>query len=1101
MAVRTISDAGGNWNDTAAWVEGAVPTNADDVVATATSGNLTLNVNGYCRSIDFTGYTGTFNMSGYDLGIGNLSDQPASKLLLKLVTGMTLTINSSSSFSFRSDLTGNKITTAGKSMPLTYFGAVDTTSGEYLLQDNYTTVYTIQLNSGTIDANDYDVTCNNFIGYLSGLPVVRGIKMGSGTWTLTGNNMIVWDCSTTTNLTFNCETSTIVVSDTGSNYKILNFGSGLTIYNLSITAGGTGYVGLATGTGSGSVTFNNLTINAPKEVRFYYSTTYTINGTFSATGSSGNIITLKSSSDGSYYTLSKSSGSVVCDYLDIKDSHVGGGATWTPGIHSFDAGGNSGWFSGNLSLQVAANADDIRGDSESEANLDDERIAIWADSDFYTHCAARFDNITIPKGANITSAFLILRCRYDDSSGALSPNLRAYDEDDTAGFTAGASGWTDIEGRAVTTANASWNIGNILSGGWYVSADIKDVIKEIVDRAGWSSGNAIGISIKTATQVSYIVKDFSQYNEGASYAPKIIINYTVPSTDERDMSVMGRAQSSSERNARVFGKVVTGSERSAETFGAERATSERDLSTEGISSEDTVTDERDMSVGGREYATSPRNMSVEGRGSGTDAGSNRNASTFGKQQSNSVRNMSVEGRGAGTQSTNERNSVIHGQDSEDDTRHMSIEGFLGTHQNSERNMSINAEEEDISNYIGPNKPCRISLGFEDEFLQVFDGKTQYPESDKKSISTKIHIDDKIKAINEYRLPQGSLLTNIRTDEYIALILQEMGYDESDYSLDAGIQQMALAWFAGNTAGYEIQQAVEAEGGRFYQREDGILVFENRQHYNVNEEHQNSVMEFDFSNLEDLDYPDDRSSIVNHLVIKLKPRNQQSLAEVWSYGSVPVYMGPGQTITVWATFTDPVSPITTPVATTDYTANTKSEGSGVDKTADISITTTKFAQAAKLEIRNTGTAYIYLTMMKLRGQAWTQSDTIEIEEKDDTSITNYGTFKKEIENKYMTDEDYVGTLAETIVDRYANPTHRVILKNRCVPQLQLGDMIGVHNEEKGEYYLMRIVKLKTIFSLSSGMEQDIYARQVTTDELADYFTIGVSDIGGDDIIAP
>jgi hypothetical protein len=63
MATRTISDAGGNYNDTGTWVEGAVPDSTDDVVATGTSGNLTVNVTSVCGSIDFTNYVATLTMN------------------------------------------------------------------------------------------------------------------------------------------------------------------------------------------------------------------------------------------------------------------------------------------------------------------------------------------------------------------------------------------------------------------------------------------------------------------------------------------------------------------------------------------------------------------------------------------------------------------------------------------------------------------------------------------------------------------------------------------------------------------------------------------------------------------------------------------------------------------------------------------------------------------------------------------------------------------------------------------------------------------------------------------------------------------------------
>ena len=69
MATRTISNTGGNWNATGTWVEAIVPTAADDVVATATSGQLTLNVSASIRTVNFTNYTNTLTMSN-NLAIG-----------------------------------------------------------------------------------------------------------------------------------------------------------------------------------------------------------------------------------------------------------------------------------------------------------------------------------------------------------------------------------------------------------------------------------------------------------------------------------------------------------------------------------------------------------------------------------------------------------------------------------------------------------------------------------------------------------------------------------------------------------------------------------------------------------------------------------------------------------------------------------------------------------------------------------------------------------------------------------------------------------------------------------------------------------------------
>jgi hypothetical protein len=79
MATRTVSNAGGNFSSTSTWVEGIVPTSVDDVVFTATSGNLTVNVNSECANLDFTNYVNTFSMAvNVNLGVtGNLTLSPS----------------------------------------------------------------------------------------------------------------------------------------------------------------------------------------------------------------------------------------------------------------------------------------------------------------------------------------------------------------------------------------------------------------------------------------------------------------------------------------------------------------------------------------------------------------------------------------------------------------------------------------------------------------------------------------------------------------------------------------------------------------------------------------------------------------------------------------------------------------------------------------------------------------------------------------------------------------------------------------------------------------------------------------------------------------
>ena len=98
MAIITISDTGGNWNSVATWVGGVVPTITDDVVATATSGPLTLNIStAVAKSVNFTNYVNTLSLTTTN-GALNIAGN------LTLSAGMTVT-GTAGTFAFNASAT------------------------------------------------------------------------------------------------------------------------------------------------------------------------------------------------------------------------------------------------------------------------------------------------------------------------------------------------------------------------------------------------------------------------------------------------------------------------------------------------------------------------------------------------------------------------------------------------------------------------------------------------------------------------------------------------------------------------------------------------------------------------------------------------------------------------------------------------------------------------------------------------------------------------------------------------------------------------------------------------------------------------------------
>jgi hypothetical protein len=206
-----------------------------------------------------------------------------------------------------------------------------TTTGSVTLADNFSNSgNTLFLNSGTFNANNFNVTTTTFSSSNSS---PRTVTMGSGTWTLVGEGATaVWDVTSPTNLTVNANTATITATSATS--KTFN-GGGMTYYNLN--QGGAGSLTI-----NGANTFNNITNSVqPATIIFPASATTTVSN-FGLSGTLNNVITLQSSSAGTRFTISKSSGTVTPQYLSIKDSAATGGATWIA-QNSTNAGNNTGW--------------------------------------------------------------------------------------------------------------------------------------------------------------------------------------------------------------------------------------------------------------------------------------------------------------------------------------------------------------------------------------------------------------------------------------------------------------------------------------------------------------------------------------------------------------------------------------------------------------------------------------------------------------------------------------------------------------------------------------------------------------------------------------
>jgi len=241
-------------------------------ITAGTTGTIALSNGSRVRNLDFTGFSGVFGNNTRTI-YGNAV----------FSTGMTFTTGSLETAWAG---TGTQtITSNGRTINGTHnFSGV---GGTRTLVDAFSTPNPLTLTAGTFNASNQNVTASTFSSSNSN---TRTLTMGSGAWTLSGTGT-VWNLATTTGLTFNKDTANIALSNTSTTAKTFA-GGGLTYNNLSISA----TTGIADYIITGANTFNQ--ISSSKTVAYFITlpaaTTTTVT-TWAASGSSGNLLTLRSS--------------------------------------------------------------------------------------------------------------------------------------------------------------------------------------------------------------------------------------------------------------------------------------------------------------------------------------------------------------------------------------------------------------------------------------------------------------------------------------------------------------------------------------------------------------------------------------------------------------------------------------------------------------------------------------------------------------------------------------------------------------------------------------------------------------------------------------
>jgi hypothetical protein len=132
-----------------------------------------------------------------------------------------------------------------------------------------------------------------------------------------------------------------------------------------------------------------------------------------------------------------------------------------------------------------------------------------------------FRNVNIPRGAEIINASLRIRSTEQHLTDTVLGKIEAETVDNAEAL--GIS--RDMGLLAKTSASVEWDLNEPWTENtWYSSPDVSDVIREVINREGWSAGNSLAIFYSTRQREGGY-RTFASFDSGPENAPQLVITY------------------------------------------------------------------------------------------------------------------------------------------------------------------------------------------------------------------------------------------------------------------------------------------------------------------------------------------------------------------------------------------------------------------------------------------------------------------------------------------------------------------------------------------------------------------------------------------------
>lgn len=365
----------------------------------------------------------------------------------------------------------------------------------------------------------------------------------------------------------------------------------------------------------------------------------------------------------------------------------------------------------------------------------------------------------------------------------------------------------------------------------------------------------------------------------------------------------------------------------------------------------------------------------------------------------------------------------------------------------------------IDNYNVPGRPVKISCGFKGfGLLPQFVGITRkMPTVEQKSATASYHAVDFLSAIAEQSLTDIIDMREVRTDQVLAKIVQQFGVLPTQYRFDPGANIIPFVFFdVGQNAGEAIQKLVQAENGKFWMDEMGMLRF-TRRDFDTGAPVA-VIDDYSIINARSGSYSD----IINHIVISCDLREVQEFQTIYQktpHGEsadtnwvVPA----NSSITRKLTLEDPCYSVVTP---TLGRASSVSWFTAIDSNmdevnSDVAVVDEQLTNNSYIvTIQNDNNFAVEVDYLTLWGEPAKVYDHLDYEAYEDVSVDTYGDHRLTIaDNPFFQSYDQAVAFADDIINQRAFYNNIMTLDIKGDFSIQLGDVIEIQGKYAGYWQI-------------------------------------------------